>query len=158
MMMRSGRMKSSTAAPSLRKLRVADDGEVHADAAFGQHLLHRRAHPVGGADRHRALVDDDLVVGHVLADAARGGQHVLEIGRSVLVGRRADADELQRPVMHRGDDVGGELQPAIGGIALTICARPGSWIGMPPLLRISILRSSTSRQSTWLPISDRQRR
>jgi len=48
----------------------------------------------------------------VLADAARGGQHVLEIGR------RADADELQRPVMHRGGDVGGELQPAIGGIAL----------------------------------------
>jgi hypothetical protein len=53
----------------------------------------------------------------VLADAARGSQHVLEIGRTVLVGRRADADELRRPVMHRGD-VGGELQPAIGRIAL----------------------------------------
>jgi hypothetical protein len=54
----------------------------------------------------------------VLADAARRGQHVLEIGRTVLVGRRADADELQRPVMHRGGNVDGELQPAIGGIAL----------------------------------------
>jgi hypothetical protein len=47
----------------LEKLRVADDGKVHADTPFRQHLLHRRAHPVGGADRHRALVDDHLVVG-----------------------------------------------------------------------------------------------
>ncbi|KFB74428.1 MAG: hypothetical protein AW09_000267 [Candidatus Accumulibacter phosphatis] len=54
----------------------------------------------------------------MLADAARGGQHVLEIGRTVLVGRRADADELRRPVMHRDGDVGGELHPAISGIAL----------------------------------------
>ena len=49
---------------------------------------------VGGAHRHGDLVDDDLVVGHVAADVARGGQHVLQVGRAVLVGRRADGDEL----------------------------------------------------------------
>jgi len=35
----------------------------------------------------------------VLADAARGREHVLEIDRTVLVGRRTSADELQRPVV-----------------------------------------------------------
>jgi hypothetical protein len=75
------------------------------------------AHISSLAHSSSAPIDDHLVVAHVLADAARGGQHVLEIGRTVLVGRRADADELRRPVMHR-DDVGGELQPAIGRIAL----------------------------------------
>ncbi len=38
----------------------------------------------------------------------------------------------------------------------TTLSRPGSWIGMPPLLSMSILRGSTSRQTTWLPISARQ--
>jgi glycosyltransferase involved in cell wall biosynthesis len=33
--------------------------------------------------------------------------------------------------------------------------RPGSWIGTPPLLRMSILRGSMSRQNTSLPISAR---
>jgi hypothetical protein len=35
----------------------------------------------------------------VLADAACGREHVLEIDRTLLVGRRASADERQRPVV-----------------------------------------------------------
>ena len=46
--------------------------------------------------RHRALVDDDLVVGPQAADVARRYQHVLQVGRVVLVRRGADGDELRR--------------------------------------------------------------
>jgi hypothetical protein len=45
-------------------------------------------------------------------------EHILEIGRTVLVGRRADADELQRAVMHRGGDVGRELQRPAAALRL----------------------------------------
>jgi hypothetical protein len=93
----------------LQELGVGHHGEVHFDAARRQFFGDRRA-PVGRAHRHRALVDDHLVVGHVAADAAGGRQHVLQVGRAVLVGRRAHADELQRAVRHRGGHVGGELQ------------------------------------------------
>ena len=78
------------------------------------------------------------------------------VGRTVLVGRRADADELQRPVMHRGTTSVVNCSRPSAALRLTICSRPGSWIGRPPLLRISILRSSPSGQSPCLPISDRQ--
>jgi hypothetical protein len=45
-------------------------------------------------------------------------QHVLQVGRAIFVGRRAHADELQRAMRHRVDHIGGELQPASGGVAL----------------------------------------
>ena len=70
-----------------------------------------------GADGDRALVDDDLVVGHPAADAARGGKHVLEVGGAVFVGRGADGDELDGAVLHGFLDIGGEVQAAGGNVA-----------------------------------------
>src|SRR6185295_8214908 len=57
-------------------------------------LLHRRR----GTDRHGALVYDDRVLVHRLADTASDVEDVPEIGRAVFALRRADGDE---------DDVGG---------------------------------------------------
>jgi hypothetical protein len=53
-----------------------------------------------GADRHRALVDHHLVVGHQAADVAGGGEHVLQVGRAVFIRRRADGNELDGAVLH----------------------------------------------------------
>ena len=47
----------------------------------------------GGADRHGALVDDDLVAVHRAGDLAGDAKHVLQVGGAVLAGRRADGDE-----------------------------------------------------------------
>ena len=52
--------------------------------------------PTGTVD----LVTTTLYSVHVLADGTRDRQHVLEIGRAVFVGRRADGDELQLAVGH----------------------------------------------------------
>ena len=99
--MRSGRMKSSTAAPSFRNSGFETTAKSTSTPRVRQFARRSAPHLVGRADRHRALVDDDLVVGHVPADAARRGQHVLQVGRAVLVGRRADGDELHRAVRDR---------------------------------------------------------
>ena len=102
----------------LQKLRVAADGKGHLDAACRQCRGDRRAHFVGGADGHRALVHDHLVVRHVAADGFCGGEHVLQVGRAILVGWRADADKLQGAMCHCGGHIGRELQPCGGDIAL----------------------------------------
>jgi len=83
----------------------------------------RRANLVAGAHRHRALVDDDLVVRHHAADIARRGQHVLQVGRAIFLGQRADGDELQRAMGHRAPDVGGELQATARYVALQDLSR-----------------------------------
>ena len=49
---------------------------------------------------------------HVAADGARRRDHVLQVGRAVLVGRRAHRDELQRAVRDAARDIGRELEPA----------------------------------------------
>jgi hypothetical protein len=109
----------------LEELGVGDDREPGVrEAARGQLVGHHGPHAVGRSHRHGALVDDDLVVGHVAADAACGGQHVLHVGRAVLVGRRAHADELQRAVRDRGGDVGRELQPARRAVARDDLVQP----------------------------------
>jgi hypothetical protein len=54
----------------------------------------------------------------VTADVARGGHHVLQVGRTILVGRGADGDELQHAVGDGGFDVGGEAQAAGGDVLL----------------------------------------
>jgi hypothetical protein len=62
------------------------------------------------ADRDGGLVDDDFRFGHPAADVARRGEHVFQVGRTILVGRRADCDELELAVRHRRVDVGGKAQ------------------------------------------------
>jgi hypothetical protein len=102
----------------LQELGVGDDGIGHVpQAALDEFFLDGRAHLVGRANRHRALVDDDLVVRHALADRAGGRDDVLQVGRAVLVGRRADTDEEQRAVLHGQVDVRRELQATGSDVA-----------------------------------------
>ena len=67
------------------------------------------------------------------ADVARGGEHVLQIGGAVFIGRRADCDEAGlRAYSSRGArSVVNESRPA-AALRTTISCKPGSWIGMPP--------------------------
>jgi hypothetical protein len=71
-----GRMKSSTAAPSFRNSGL-DTTLKGCDTAFGQFVGDAACTLSAGADRHRALVDDDLVVGHQPGRCRGRGQHVL---------------------------------------------------------------------------------
>jgi hypothetical protein len=82
-----------------------------------QLLADRLRHRRRGADRHRALVDDDAVAVHGAADLPRRRQDVLDVGRAVLAWRRADGDELDAAVPRRLGGVGREAQPPGGGIA-----------------------------------------
>ena len=62
---RSGCMKSSIAEPSRRNSGLRDHGELVLAAGP---LAHDLLDHLAGADRHRALGDDDLVAVQVLAD------------------------------------------------------------------------------------------
>src|SRR5216117_1611891 len=83
---RSGFMKSSTAAPSLR-----NSGLEHTERRAGP-LRDLGADPFRRPHRHGAFRDYELGPVHVLADRARHGKHVLQIGRAIFVGRRAYRD------------------------------------------------------------------
>ena len=84
-----------------------------------------RADLLGGADRHRALVDDDSVAVHRPADVAGDAQHVLEIGGAVLALRRADGDEDDLRGFDGAGQLGRERQPAFGRVALDELGQPG---------------------------------
>ncbi len=96
----------------LEEFGVRDHVEAEIRAAALQRLGHARAHLVGGAHRHGGLVEDDLRRGHVLGDGRGHREHVLQVGRAVLVGRRADGDELDAAVRDALRRIGGEVQPA----------------------------------------------
>ena len=53
----------------------------------------RVAHPFRGADRHRALVDDDRVFVHRPADVAGHGEHVLQVRGTIFALRRSHGNE-----------------------------------------------------------------
>ena len=59
-----------------------------------------------------------MIARHVAGDAFGHGQNVLQVGRAVFVGRRADGDELYFGVVDGFCHVGGEAQPAFGHVAL----------------------------------------
>ena len=101
-----------------QKLRVADHAVRRGDTAFLQLVGHGSAHHVGRAHRHRALVDDHLVIGHVFTDVARGSGHVLHVGRAVLTRRGAHRNELDSAEVRGTRHVGGEVQATRGHIAL----------------------------------------
>ncbi len=94
----------------LQEFRIRHDGKRQRGAAGGKLGGDRLANAIGGADGNGRFVDDDLVVGHAAADRGRGVEDVPHVGRAVLVGRRADGDELKTAVRHRGVDVGREAQ------------------------------------------------
>ena len=94
----------------LQKFRIRYDAERHRDAALGEFGADRRLHRARRTHRHRALVYNELVVRHVAANAARGGEHVLHVGGAVFVRRRAHGDELDRAKAHALLDVAGEVK------------------------------------------------
>ena len=53
----------------------------------------------------------------MLADRAGYRQHVAQVRRAVLVGRRADRDDLEQAVGDRGLGVGREREPALVPVA-----------------------------------------
>src|SRR6266568_2615646 len=90
----------------------------------GAHV-ERRAGPLRdlGADlfrrphRHGAFRDYELGPVHVLADRARHGKHVLQIGGAIFVGRRAYRDKDDFRPLHRFPDARRERQAAVALIA-----------------------------------------
>ncbi|MNN14870.1 hypothetical protein D3C81_1279520 [compost metagenome] len=86
--------------------------------ARGQFLTDGGGHAVAGAHWHGGLVHHHLEAGHVAADVARGGQHVLQVGRAVFVRGRAHGNELHVGVLHAGRHVGRKRQAA--GSAITL--------------------------------------
>jgi hypothetical protein len=91
---------------------VGDDGEpgVLRDATRAQLGLDGGAHLVSGAHGHGGFVHHDLEAGHVAADVARGGQHVLQVGAAIFIGRGAHGNELDVAKGHGVGHVGGEAQ------------------------------------------------
>ena len=70
-----------------------------------------------GAHRHRALVDDDHVLGHRATDVARHVEHMLQIGRPILTLRRADGDERDIRPANGVRQIGREGQTFLAVIA-----------------------------------------
>ncbi len=85
--------------------------------AGGKRLVDHAAHALRGADRHGRLVDDHLEARHVAADVACGFEHILQVGRAVLVRRRADGDELDLAVRDARLDIGREAQAPCRAVA-----------------------------------------
>src|SRR2546429_403118 len=83
------------------------------------------AYLVISADGNRALGDDQLGPVHVPADGARHIQHVLQVGRAVLIRWRAHGDENDIRPLDRGADVGGELEASIALVAHDQRLEPG---------------------------------
>ena len=99
----------------LEEFGVRDHVEAEIAAFAAAERLHDpRPHLVGGADGDGGFGHDHLGLFHVAGDGSGDAQHVLQVGRAVLVGRRPHGDELDAPVRHAAGGVGGEAQPAPG--------------------------------------------
>ena len=96
----------------LEKLWIADDAEGMRGFA-PDHFPDSRC----SADRHGALVDDDLVAVHRLGDLARDTEHVRQVGRTVLMLRCANRNEHNRRVANRFRKISGELETLFRSIA-----------------------------------------
>ena len=107
------------------EFRVGNDAVRDVDRALVQFVGNGGLDLGGGADRHRTFVYDDLIVGHQASNVAGGGEHVLEVGRTIFVRRSADSDELDGAVVDCLLDIGREVKPAGGDIAADHLEQPG---------------------------------
>jgi hypothetical protein len=71
---------------------------------------HHLADLFGGADRHRALVDDDLIAVHGARDFACDAHHVPQISGAVFTLRGAHRDETDFGGFHGFGEIGGKDQ------------------------------------------------
>ena len=125
--MRSGFMKSSIAAPSFRNSgfettsnSIARAALAQASAAISARTL--SAVPTGTVDLSTTMRYSVMCWPIV----ARDREHVRQIGRAVLVRRRADRDELEQAVRNARADVGRELEAPGLAAVLDEPSRPGS--------------------------------
>ena len=102
----------------LEELRVGHHGIGQHGSALAQGSGQGLAHPVGGANWHCALVDDQLVVVHVLANRLRHGQHVLQVGRAIFSCRCAHGDKHNGAMAHSRGNIVGECKSAGCRVAL----------------------------------------
>ncbi len=101
----------------LEEFRVGAHIEPVFHAARRQLGADRGADPVGGAHRHRGLIDDQLIAVQVPPDGGRHRQHILHVGGAILVRRRTHGDELQGAKSHAFGRIGGEAQAALFPVA-----------------------------------------
>jgi len=102
----------------LEEFRIGADVEFNAGATLGQCCPHGGPDLVGGAHRHRGLVDHNLVAIHMGSDSPSHREHILEIRRAVLIRRGTHRDKLDLAKGNRRRRIGSEMQPALGDIAL----------------------------------------
>ena len=100
----------------LEELRVGNHAERQLHAAVLQFFFDHGTNPFCGAHRHRRLVHHHAVAAHVPADAAGGAEHVAQIRRAILVGRRAHGDHLHGAVRDAFLYIGGEAQSTCSGV------------------------------------------
>ena len=90
--------------------------EWHVGAAFGELLLDCCAHLAGRAHGDRALGHQKRVFVDVASERAGHFQYVAQIGRAVLVGRRAHGREDHFHPVETLREVGGEVQTPGGDV------------------------------------------
>ena len=117
---RSGRMKSSIAAPSFRN----SGFETTSNGCARRALQHLRD-LLGAADRHGALVHHHAARVMCRPISLGGGEHVLEVRLAVLAGRRAHRDERDLRVPHRVGVRGREGEPPLLHVAADELLEPG---------------------------------
>src|SRR5690606_31505009 len=100
----------------LEELGVGDHRELHVHAARFEAFGDGGTHQVRGTHRHGGFVHHDGRAGEVIADLPGHFQHVAQIRRAILAGRRADGDEEHFGLFHRLAQRGGEMQATRGVI------------------------------------------
>ena len=150
---RSGRMKSSTAAPSFRNSGFETTAKPmsaprrESSSAIASRT--RSAVPTGTVDLSMTILCSVMRVPMLRAaastycmsaDPSSSGGVPTAMNCSVPWATAASTSVVNRS------------RPAVTLRAI-IASRPGSWMGTPPAFRMSILRLSTSRHSTSLPTS-----
>ncbi|MCY1436327.1 hypothetical protein D9M71_524460 [compost metagenome] len=95
----------------LEKLGVGNHAHLQVFLAqLDQGLVRHVQYAGGGADRYGGLDHQGAVGLHVAHDLPRHAEHMAQIGRAVVIRRRAHRDEDQLPMGHRIAGLGAERQ------------------------------------------------
>src|SRR5471030_620296 len=156
MTMRSGRMKSSTAAPSFMNTGTATTENLEASARAASSsctaALTRSAVPTGTVDLSTMTLYSVMCLPMLRAAAST----YCKSAEPSSSGGVPTAMNCRQPCATEAATSVEKCKRPAARLRATTSSRPGSWIGMPPLLSMAIFFSSTSRQKTSLPNSARQ--
>ena len=104
----------------LEKLGVGYNVKLDRRATLVQCLAYRECHFVRRAHRHRRLIHHDAIVVHVFADGTCHGEDVLQVRRSIFVGRCANGNKLEQAMVDGLLDISRKFQPACFAVALDV--------------------------------------